>query len=80
MKRMINTEKFLDKLLYMGYMDEQKSEVEEIANSMTEDAYSKDEVIDMLKELKKEIDAMSESVVKDGRMSVEIISFGGGIM
>lgn len=47
MKRMIDAEKFLDKLLYMGYMDEQKSEVEEVANRMTEEAYTKDEVIAM---------------------------------
>lgn len=51
MKRMIDAKKFLDKLLYMGYMDEQKSEVEEVANNMTEDAYTKDEVITMLTEL-----------------------------
>lgn len=55
MKRMIDTEKFLDKLLYMGYMDEEKSEVEDVANNMTEDAYTKDDVIVMLEEVKKEI-------------------------
>lgn len=41
MKRMIDAEKFLDKLLYMGYMDEQKSEVEEVANNMIEEAIPK---------------------------------------
>ena len=58
MKRMINAEKFLDKLLYMGYMDEEKSEVEEVVNNMTEDAYSKDDVIDMLAEIQSEIKKM----------------------
>lgn len=58
MKRMIDTEKFLDKLLYMGYMDEEKSEIEEVANRMTEYAYNKDEVIAMLEELKEEITAL----------------------
>lgn len=56
MKRMIDAEKFLDKLLYMGYMDEEKSEVEEVANNMTEDAYTKDEVIAMFTELQSDIE------------------------
>lgn len=58
MKRMIDTEKFLDKLLYMGYMDEEKSEVEEVANNMTEDVYTKDEVIAMFTDLQLEIEEM----------------------
>ena len=62
MKRMIDTEKFLDKLLYMGYMDEQKSEVEEVANRMTEDAYTKEEVIAMFNDLKSEIGKTAEEV------------------
>ena len=59
MKRMIDTEKFLDKLLYMGYMDEEKSEVEEVANRMTEESYTKDEVIAMLTEIQLEIEEKS---------------------
>ena len=51
MKRMIDAEKFLDKLLYMGYMDEQKSEVEEVANRMTEDAYTQADMVAMLTEI-----------------------------
>jgi len=58
MKRMIDAEKFLDKLLYMGYMDDQKSEVEEVANRMTEEAYTKDEVINILKDLLMEIEGL----------------------
>ena len=41
MARYINADKFLDKLLYMGYMDEQKSEVEEVANNMIVEAIPK---------------------------------------
>jgi hypothetical protein len=55
---MIDAEKFLNKLLYMGYMDEEKSEVEEVANRMTEDIYTKDDMVAMLKDLKKDIDKL----------------------
>lgn len=58
MKQMIDSKKFLDKLLYMGYMDEQKSEVEEVANNMTEDAYTKDEVLAILRKLQSDIEEM----------------------
>ena len=63
MARYINADKFLDKLLYMGYMDEQKSEIEEVANNMIEEAIPqaeyearlKADIVAMLEELKKEI-------------------------
>lgn len=64
MKRMIDAEKFLDKLLYMGYMDEQKSEVEEVANRMIEEAYTKDEVVAMLTEIQLELDEMKITKVR----------------
>jgi len=60
MKHMIDAEKFLDKLLYMGYMDEEKSEVEEVANNMTEDAYTKDDVIAILTELQSDVEECVE--------------------
>ena len=63
MARYINADKFLDKLLYMGYMDEQKSEVEEVANNMIEEAIPKADyenrlkadMVAMLKEIQDEI-------------------------
>ena len=68
MKRMIDAEKFLDKLLYMGYMDEEKSEVEEVANNMTEEAYTKEEVIAMLTEIQLDIEkhTMTSGVTNQG--------------
>ena len=75
MKHMIDSEKFLDKLLYMGYMDEQKSEVEEVANRMTEDAYTKEEVIAMFKELQTEI----EDLYPEHQCTGELTGFADAI-
>lgn len=76
---MIDAENFLDKLLYMGYMDEQKSEIEEVANRMTEEAYTKEEVMAMLSEIQLEIEKNSypENVYGDEYGINEIISTDG---
>ena len=60
MSRYINADKFLDKLLYMGYMDEQKSEIEEVVNRMIEEVYTKADMVAMLTDIQLEIEEVAK--------------------